>query len=469
MENHISAKGKSTSRLPLPFGYSTLLSPVLLLSFLLLMHRNVSAWSEHPLLVKPALEGLPLWKNLPKAEVKSLETFLIETESKLVEFLTRQEIWSMQHLPNYKPCPANLYFTATGNREDIRQRFLSAIRINPYAKIPLYLHLLPHDDENGKVKADPRAITTLEDISAMLQSRYVWLNEGDWVNPFDVLVTATDEPDYGFDLGLFSDNQTAYGRNYGFGIQPFGNPNLEYSSQAPFHMGFFHEKKIIYFFGPFLKENYIDYRIFLYKALAEFAFANNQPYWGWRFLGWGMHYVGDVSMPYHMKPLPGVSALRMIWINLKAMAGFPKARNNAVQLVSNRHTIMEEYQLQQIRIAHENREVDHPFLRALRQTSTTVPYNAAYLWNNSSFEATKASKKLNAALTKCIPYRFVSDPSIEVNGHPETPLISEIVPLEMGNSADLLLASTIAERLEAFGTDIRSYLNTIIQSGVIND
>ena len=42
------------------------------------------------------------------------------------------------------------------------------------------------------------------------------------------------------DIGLFADNGTDFGQGYGFGIQPFGNPNLEYSSQAPFHMGFYH-------------------------------------------------------------------------------------------------------------------------------------------------------------------------------------------------------------------------------------
>jgi hypothetical protein len=63
-------------------------------------------------------------------------------------------------------------------------------------------------------------------------------------------------------------------------------------------------------------------------------------------MGWGMHYLGDVSMPYHSKPLPGVSTLRMIWINLKAILGFPKSRGNAVQLVSNKHTVYEEFQVQ---------------------------------------------------------------------------------------------------------------------------
>lgn len=55
-----------------------------------------------------------------------------------------------------------------------------------------------------------------------------------------MIASANDEPDFGMDIGLFADNGTDFGQRYGFGQQPFGNPNLDYGSQAPFHMGFYH-------------------------------------------------------------------------------------------------------------------------------------------------------------------------------------------------------------------------------------
>ena len=61
-----------------------------------------------------------------------------------------------------------------------------------------------------------------------------------------VLATAADEPDYGHDINLFSDNPGEAGQRYGFGTQPFGDPRFEFSSQAPFHMGFYHEAAVIY-------------------------------------------------------------------------------------------------------------------------------------------------------------------------------------------------------------------------------
>ncbi len=415
-------------------------------------------WSEHPMLVRPAIKNLELWSRHNAVAAKSLRAFLIETEKQMEAFLASHEAWSRANLPNYAPCPDSLVFKATGNPDDILKRFYTAIRINPNVKVPLYLHLLPHDDIGGRPVADPRDITTLKDISSMLHTTYVWINEGEMIAPLDVLVSASDEPDYGFDLGLFGDNTTDYGPSYGFGVQSFGNPNLEYSSQAPFHMGFFHEAGILYKFGPFLKRTFIDYRIFLYKALAEFAFSQNQPYWGWRFAGWGIHYMGDVSMPYHMKPLPGVSTLRMIWINLKAMLGFPKAKDHAVQLVSNRHTVFEEFQVQELRQALRNRADTHPFIVALANPVEILGFSYDFLMNVASKESASVSKAVDKSLALFMPKHLVSDPAIEANDHPDIDRIIEVVIADKGQQAADGMSAVMADRMRSFSMHARSYL-----------
>lgn len=419
------------------------------------------AWSEHPMLAHPALKEAINWEKLDSVAAKSLKTFLLEMEPELEKLLDEQEAWSQANLPNYAPRPDELAFKATGNSDDILLRFYLAIRVNPNIKVPLYLHLLPNDDPGERPIADPKDISTLKDISSMENTIYVWLSQGELIAPLDVLSTSNDEPDYGFDLGLFEDNNTAYGQIYGFGTQPFGNPNLEYSSQAPFHMGFFHEAGILYKFGPFLKRTHIDYRISLYKALSEFAFLHNQPYWGWRFMGWGMHYVGDVSMPYHSKPLPGVSVLRMIWINLKAMLGFPKSKDNAVQLVSNRHTVLEEFQVQVLRKAHQQNNWDHPFLQALMNPKELVPFSDNFIVEVAAKDAVNKSILIDKSTEKFMPYSLVSDPKVEANDAPEIKRIVEVIQEEKGQEAVDQMTLDIAERLEAFSMHIRSYMLSI--------
>ncbi len=441
--------------------------PAILLLYTLSFPGTIFAWSEHPMLVRPALKDLPMWVRLDAVEVKSLKTFLVEVEKNLEQFLAEHEKWSRANLPDYAPCPDQLAFKAIGNHEDILTRFYRAIRVNPHIKVPLYLHLLPHDDTEGRPVADPRDITTLTDISSMINTTYVWINEGEMVHPFMVVSSASDEPDYGFDLGLFDDNNTDYGAQYGFGTQSFGNPNLEYGSQAPFHMGFYHEAKILYKFGPFLKRTYLDYRLFLYRALAQFAFSQNQPYWGWRFAGWGLHYLNDVSMPYHMKPLPGVSTLRMIWINLKAMLGFPKAKNDAVQLVSNRHTVFEEFQVQVLRQALRDKNETHPFLKALASPVEAVPFSYDFLINTASKDSAKRAKEVDKALARYMPAHMVKDPKIEANDLPELDELIETINKDMGNAAIDGMTNVMAERMRSFSMHAQSYLDDVVsKSGI---
>ncbi len=419
------------------------------------------AWSEHPLLTYPVLSSIGSLKSSSHISVISLTTFLIENEEALEKLLNKNEEWLRANLPYYAPLPDDLVFKATGNKDDIVQRFLYAIRLNPNVKLMLYLHLLPNEEVGAGVLLEPKQLTTLNDVSSMLLSNYVGLQEGDSVSPLRVLCTANDEPDYGFDLGLFEDNATTWGAKYGFGIQPFGDPNLEYGSQAPFHMGFYHEPKIVFFFGPFLKKTMPEYRIHLFKALSEFAFESGNPYWGYRFMGWGMHYLGDLSMPYHAAPLPGVSALRMIWINLKAMLGFPKSKDNAVQIVSNRHSVLEQFQWQQLRNAYAAGNMDHPMIKALKNPIDYIEYSSDFPRNVVAKESVKRAKKVDKSLKRWMPARLVSDPKFETPGSPELERLIELAKQEKGEQAVDNMTDMLASILQSYSMHIQSYYYSI--------
>ena len=51
------------------------------------------------------------------------------------------------------------------------------------------------------------------------------------------------------------------------------------------------------------------YRAALYAKLSEGAFDTGHPYWGYRFLAWSIHYVQDVTQPWHTIFLPGIEFL----------------------------------------------------------------------------------------------------------------------------------------------------------------
>lgn len=435
------------------------------LMILLLMNFGMPrarAWSEHPLIIYPVLKTIPVVASAQEVEVKSLLSFLMQEEEGLARLLAEQEAWSRANLEAYAPRPDALAFVATGNAEDILQRFFYAIRINPHVKMALYHHLPPGVDGSGREPVSPYELTTLDKLSEMLHTTYLKLNEGEMIAPILVLASANNEPDYGFDLGLFEDNNTYYGKVFGFGEQTFGNPNLPYGSQAPFHMGFYHESKIVFAAAPFLKRTFVEYRIHLYKTLATYAFSAGQDYWGYRFMGWAMHYLSDLSMPYHSSVLPGVGTLRMIWINLKAMLGLPKAYDNAVQLVSNRHTVFEQFQWMELRGAYEAGNFDHPFFRALENPVAEQPYSDWFPRDVVAKESYKKGKPTTKAMKKFFPKKLVSDPSFEVSGSPELENLLEYMTEEKGPESVNAMIDLIAERFSAYSMHNRSFVKEML-------
>ena len=435
---------------------------MLILAMMALGMPQARAWSEHPLIIYPVLKSIPAVANAPEVEVKSLQTFLLEEEEGLARLLADQEAWSRENLEAYAARPDELAFRATGNGEDILQRFFYAIRINPNARMALYIHVPPGADGGGREPISPYELTTLDQLTEMLHSTYFKLNEGEMVAPILVLASANNEPDYGLDLGLFEDNNTYYGKVYGFGEQTFGNPNLPYGSQAPFHMGFYHESKIVFAAASFLKRTYVEYRINLYKTLATYAFSVGQDYWGYRFMGWAMHYLSDLSMPYHSSVLPGVSALRMIWINLKSMLGFPKAYNNAVQLVSNRHTVYEQFQWLVLRGAYESGNWEHPFFRALENPVEAQTYYDFFPREVVAKESFKKGKPTTRAMKKSFPKLLVSDPSFEVSGSQELEDLVSFMTAEKGPEAVEMMTQLIAERFSAYSMHNRSFVKEML-------
>lgn len=428
---------------------------------LLGLNMNLWAWSEHPLLAHQVLKRFPELSTAPDVEAKELKTFLIRNEQAIEKALAAQEAWAIANMPWYDPLPEALTFKATGNEEDILIRFYHAIRMNPNVKMRLYLHLIPGQEAGEKALYQPTELTTVSDVSEMKRTVYVMLQEGDRVSPLSVLVSANDEPDYGFDLGLYEDNNTPHGKIYGLGQQPFGDPNLEYGSQAPFHMGFYHEAGIVFKFGAFLRKTYPEYRIQLFKTLAETAFAAGEDYWAYRFMGWGMHYLGDLSMPYHTAPLPGTSTMRMLWINLKAMIGFPGAKDRAVQLVSNKHSVLERFQWLELRKAYEEGNMNHPMILALQNPVPMVEYADNFPAQVAAKNSVKVSKKVDKALKKWVPKKLVRDPKFEAPGSPELQDLLTAMEQYKGQEAIEQMGAAIAERFSNYSMHLESYYRAI--------
>ncbi len=390
------------------------------------------AWSNHASSTRAALKDAPEFARLEPVRVESLDAFLAAQAAELERVLDEQEAWSREHVPTYPPRPDALRFVAAGAQspEELRRRFVAAIRVAPEARLALYLKRVSADDADDRPVLARSRVSTLADDEgedAASRSPFVELREGETVSPLDVVATASDEPDYGLDIGVWNDNGTAHGSAYGFGRQPFGNPALDFGTQAPFHMGFYDESAIIYAAAGFLKRTYPEYRIHLYRTLALHAFRSGHDYWGWRFAGWAMHYIQDLTQPYHARVLPGVGTLRMLWINALDVAGWPGAKNRAITLVSNRHLALENFQRTALVADDADPSSDGPLLRALAgadadgaPAGTDAAAGKAppvFGVNDAralvARRAAQAADALDRAVAAALPAQYVADPGFE--------------------------------------------------------
>ena len=425
------------------------------------------AWSNHTYPAYRVFEKMPEVASAAPVTVETLESFLKAQEKPLEALLASQEMWARRHLAVYPPRPAALAFKATPASTDAQRRvaFLNALRVAPNSRFALYLQPDPvkPDATQGQPLPHARVDTLPEQPNSQL--RFIEIKAGDQVAPLNVLASATDEPDYGLDINLWEDSPSEWGKAYGFGALPFGNPALYFSTQAPFHMGFFHEDRLIYLAAPFVKKTFPMMRVQQYTSLAALAFKAGHPYWGWRFTGLALHYLQDLTQPYHASLSPGNASLKLIGINVLAMAGFPRLKDEMIVLLSNRHLALEKYQNQLIYSAAKAKQ-DTAFEQALRNTAKDASYPAwteLYARDVVSLQAHALAPALVERLVEALPKQYVSDPSFDFGVHEAgIDLVAELK--KQGNAKLGPLNNTVSELMSNFGAHSRNLVRGVLKA-----
>lgn len=279
--------------------------------------RTSISLNTHALLTRFALQSSE-WEFLDmKYPVVPLEELLSASGSRLQELVS----W-YGHLLAAKGCfavpggePPQEIVTESG--------FLDALRLNPayciHYVVVLKLREMPADSRHDAGRSGPPG------------GAYVPTSFGETVSARRILSTFSDEPDWGMDQGLFLIER------YGYGPQPYGTLT-GVSSQAPFHMAFLYEPKPLLWAMPLLRRNFVEERVRVCLALAHLAFSCGMDYWGWRFAAWAMHYLQDLTQPYHARSLP-FSTVRLL---KRLISGRPwRVTERYGNLLRNRHMLFE--------------------------------------------------------------------------------------------------------------------------------
>ena len=428
---------------------------------------NALAWSNHTYAVYRVFEKMPEVAAAAPVTVEPLEAFLKAQEKSIEALLIQQEVWAQANLAVYAPRPAALAFRAEPTQSDAARRlaFLKALRVAPNSKFALYLQADPWGPtpEAAKLLAHS-AVDTLPE-QANTTYRFASIKAGEQVAPLAVLASATDEPDYGLDINLWSDSPSDWGKSYGFGTLPFGNPPLYFSTQAPFHMGFYHQDRIIYLAAPFLKNTFPLLRVHQYSSLAALAFRTGHPYWGWRFTGLATHYVQDLTQPYHASVSPGNSSIKLIGINLLAMMGLPRFKDEMMVLLSNRHLALEKYHNQLLyNAARAKQETSlETALRDGKNDATFAAWSDLYPRDVVSRQSYALGLRLTDILVDTLPAGYVLDPSFDF-GVKESgiDLVAELG--RQVNAKRGQLDAIVAELMGNFGAHSRNVVRGVLKA-----
>ena len=421
------------------------------------------AWSDHATLAWPLLRIMPETTVQESVLVETLPEFLAAESESVAALLAQHELWAQSALPHYARLPQQLVFDASLNNVALERSFLEAIRVNPKRSYRPYVQHI-----EGSMALSPEGVISVSELTFLQgtiessRTTYVGLSSGDRVDPAVVLATASDEPDFGMDIGLFSDNGTDLGLRYGFGPQPFGNPNLEYGSQAPFHMGFYHLDWLTQKVQPGLLATYPLYRTELYRKLAILAFQSGHDYWGWRFMGWGLHYVGDLAQPYHAVPLPGVGLLGSLLTVIRGEV------EQAIQLVSNRHVVLESFQYQVVRSAVAEQDWDQSTLAEIATLHEGGEWQEDTVVNRLTASSAEAADDLDAALETHAPALLVADPNFEFSGSPQEADILKVIEAH-SEDATAGLTTAVDAQMARFSRFAQEWIRSILIAGETPD
>jgi len=447
---------------------------------LIIFSNQIMAWENHAMLTRIVLDNwgvsnAPVSKYLNQnIKPESLQAFLNATKKTLPDKLMKIESWAQANENGYKSLPGNLAYQPSRSdcKNNLELCFRKALRIN------LDVALRPIIYDESSYYSHQRGFTAITDLRKIMpdyvasgfnMQHFAFIPNNGKVRVADVIATGSIQPDFGFDTFLYEDSQTAFGKIYGFGTQPLGNPALAFNSQMLFHMSAYHEDPKILALIPRLNENYPEYRAFLYLNLSQFAAENNHPYWAALFLGWGLHYVQDLTQPYHSKIAYGLDTnvvlSAIMETGKKNFAPFSQLET----LQINRHVILENLTNTMLTSADGDlyKKIFENSLKN-KNINAKLPVcaiNNFYLRKEVSAKAANIIPNFEKLLMSAVPSHYVNDSTFHVK---TTMDLNKLFSQEMSKEQKTRFVAGVAQSLGLYGAYTRKCVAAYAKSNFTN-
>ena len=311
--------------------------------------RKATAYYNHSLIAQGALGRQAYLQKL--VTVESLDSFVTAEHAMLEKTLATVDNWATKNIDGYRPPPPDLHLI-NASRQNLETAFLEAIRVNPQASRKYYLQIIDGSDYAAEQQLAWQDVCVTD---YKYSFPFVNINMGQKVKALDVVATAADEPDYGLDMGLWSNNGSEVGGRYDFGEQTFADPADLVQSQAPFHLSFMHDKVLRQLSKP-MRSNYALLRIKTYSDLAKLAKQTNHEYWACRFAGRALHYIHDLTVPFHASMTPGYSLPQVFGALAAKLCGFSKPYTTMFSDIACTHVMFEIMHYELLNSAYQRQD-----------------------------------------------------------------------------------------------------------------
>jgi len=181
-------------------------------------------------------------------------------------------------------------------------------------------------------------------------------------------------------------------------------------------MAFLHENPLVTALAPGLRVSFMEDRIRLFSDLSKLAFRVGIDYWGWRFSAWAMHYLQDLTQPYHASPFP-VPLLPVLkrfieWPHLRELV---EANKNYLK---NRHLLFEATVHFLMNDAAKRRR-DHAFFEALRGCGEVPSSSLRGIMEQTSKIAKTLSRLADRSLAALVNLPKIADPAYSLEEDPD--------------------------------------------------
>lgn len=405
----------------------------LLIAMFYLYASLVFSWNNHAVMTREVLDQWTLSAPEKLAyldqniKTESLEHFLASTADTLPARLKEIEMLLRDKETGYQPLPDALFYDTKQHdcKIDLKTCFKKALRINLDTPWPIVVYdpqqwYLNHTSQAKKVTS-PSEIMLPEanaDLGNFYQT-FTLLPPDAPIKLKDIITTAVIQPDFGLDMYLYADSGTSFGEQYGFGTQPLSVSTTVFGTQVFFHMSTYQDPESLTDFLPRLKEDYPEYRAVLYFQLSKFAAETNHPYWAAVFLGWGLHYIQDMTQPYHAVLTNGLDKKTIDDAIEETKKGNIQVMFDMISIQTNRHLGLEN--LTNYIMTSVDQAAYHTVLTkglgdgSNDHTQPVCNVLPGYLRTQVNHQMADISGKYAAMLRETFPAYFVDDPAFDVS------------------------------------------------------